>query len=67
MSIKELKKHLLKIIENLERYDEDESVDVASNTYFLNKKYICTNMLEISGVGFINLDDPVNNGEEEEF
>lgn len=67
MNIKELKKHLQNILQKLEEIPEDAEVDAASNTYFLNKKYDCDNMLMIRDVGFINLDFPTEEDDEEDF
>ena len=62
-TIKDLKEFLQEQLDNLECYDDNQELNVASNTYFLTRNG-ATNILETSR-GFIDLDNPVNENREE--
>ena len=64
MTIKELKELLQEKLDNLEQnYNDDQEVDIVSNTYFLRNK---SSVLEIDYVGFVSLDSPVDEDEEDQ-
>lgn len=54
MTVKELKNKLQRVINNLEGYDDDATINMVSNTYFLRD---CRYFLGVSGYdgGYINL------------
>jgi len=63
MTIKELKKDLQDTLDFLEeRFDDEQEVEVVSNTYFLRG---ATHFLA-TRKGFIDLDNPVDCEEEED-
>lgn len=63
MTIKQLKEHLQKVIDKLDkRYGDDAKVRVVNNTYFLRG---ATHILE-TREGFIDLDNPINDNDDDE-
>lgn len=66
MTVKGLRAKLQRALNNLEDYDDDQEVRMVSNTYFLGD---CSFFLGISGYdgGYINLNDPVEEDEEEDY
>lgn len=63
-TVKDLKQFLQEQLDNLDCYDDNQELNVASNTYFLTRNG-ATNILETSR-GFIDLDNPINESREEE-
>ena len=63
-TVKDLKQFLQEQLDNLDCYDDNQELNVASNTYFLTRNG-ATNILETSR-GFIDLDNPTNESGEEE-
>lgn len=63
-TVGDLKQFLQEQLDNLDCYDDNQELNVASNTYFLTRNG-ATNILETSG-GFIDLDNPINESREEE-
>lgn len=63
-TVKDLKEFLQEQLVKLECYDDDQKLNVAHNTYFLTRNG-ATNILE-TPKGFIDLDSPVEENEEEE-
>ncbi len=64
MTIRELKDHLQRYLDSLDKYDDSEEIRLVNNTYFL---YGATNILEIGSKGFVNLDNPLDKDEEEDW
>ena len=66
MTVAELKTKLQRALDNLDNYEDDQPVKMVSNTYFLGE---CRMFLGISGYegGYINLSDPVDEDDEEEY
>ena len=66
MTVKSLRMKLQRFLNNLEGYDDDTEVKMVSNTYFLGD---CSYFLGVSGYdgGYINLEDPVDEDEEEDY
>lgn len=62
-TIGDLKQFLQEQLDNLDCYDDNQELNVASNTYFLTRNG-ATNILETSR-GFIDLDNPVKENSEE--
>ena len=63
MTIKELKEHLQAVIDDLEyNYGDEAKVRVVSNTYFLRG---ATHILE-TRQGFVDLDNPIGYGDEDD-
>lgn len=63
MTIKELKDHLQRVIDDLDDYYDDEAqVRVVNNTYFLRG---ATHILE-TRKGFIDLDNPVDESDDDD-
>jgi len=64
MTVAKLRQYLQEAIDTLEIYDDNKEVNMVSNTYFLGHPQI---FLGISGLdgGYINLDNPVDDDEEE--
>ena len=64
MKVKELKEELREILNDLNKYKDDQKVHMVSNTYFLGDCYI---FLGISGYngGYINLYNPVEKDDED--
>ena len=62
MKVKELRKELEKALDRLDEYDDEQKVDLVTNTYFLGN---CHVFLGISGFdgGYVNLDNPVDEDE----
>lgn len=63
-TVDDLKRFLQEQLDNLDCYDDNQELNVASNTYFLTRNG-ATNILE-TPKGFIDLDNPVKENEEEE-
>lgn len=63
-TVDDLKRFLQEQLDNLDCYNGDEELNVAHNTYFLTRNG-ATNILE-TPKGFIDLDSPVKENEEEE-
>ena len=63
-TVEDLKRFLQEQLDNLDVYNGDEKLNVAHNTYFLTRNG-ATNILE-TPKGFIDLDSPVEENEEEE-
>lgn len=60
-TVNDLKAYLREIIDNLEeKYDGSEEIETVYNTYWVTSPYIATRN------GFISLESPVNEPEEEE-
>ena len=60
-TIKDLKEYLQDVIEALNDYEDDDLLEVVYNTYFLkSNRFIC------DGSGFVSLDYPTGNDNEEE-
>ena len=66
MTVEKLKSILNRILENLQDYEGSEEVRMVSNTYFLGG---CKYFLGVSGYdgGYIDLDNPVEEDDEEEY
>lgn len=62
-TVKDLKEFLQEQLDNLECYDDDQELKIASNTYFLTRAG-ATNILETPN-GFVDLDNPVKENNEE--
>ena len=62
MTIKQLKEHLQSVLDDLDNFDDESEVRVVSNTYFLRG---ATHILE-TRQGFIDLDNPVSESEEDD-
>lgn len=62
-TIGDLKQFLQEQLDNLDCYDDNQELNVASNTYFLTRNG-ATNILETSR-GFIDLDNPAKDSDEE--
>jgi len=62
-TIGDLKQFLQEQLDNLDCYDDNQELNVASNTYFLTRNG-ATNILETSR-GFIDLDNPAKESGEE--
>lgn len=62
MTIRELKEHLQSVLDDLDNFDDESEVRVVSNTYFLRG---ATHILE-TRQGFIDLDNPVSESEEDD-
>lgn len=62
-TIKDLKEFLQEQLDNLNCYNDNQELKIASSTYFLTRNG-ATNILETSR-GFIDLDNPVNEDREE--
>jgi hypothetical protein len=62
-NVKDLKDFLERILADLENYDDEQKVEMVSNTYFLGHP---SAFLGISGYdgGYINLDCPVDEDED---
>lgn len=65
MTIKELKEKLQGVIDDLDNYDDDQKVEMVSNTYFLGHPHMFLGIAGYNG-GYINLDNPVDEDEEDE-
>lgn len=65
MKVKELRLKLERYLNKLEDYDDDDQIKMVTNTYFLGDD--CRYFLGVSGYdgGYINLDDPVEEDEED--
>lgn len=61
MKMYELKELLKNALENLEDYDDDQEVRTETNTYYVHGDFI-----GISGVGFVQLDDPAEKDYDED-
>jgi len=61
MTIKDLKKLLEQALENLDNFNDDDEVDLYSNTYFLK-----TDFFLATHKGFIDLDHPTEQDNEDE-
>lgn len=66
MKVERLKQILNRAIDVIEAFDDDQEVKLVSNTYFLGDD--CRHFLGISGYdgGYINLDDPVDEEDDDE-
>ena len=66
MTVKKLRKVLESVLRDLNNYDDDAEVKMVSNTYFLGD---CRYFLGVAGYdgGYINLDEPVEDDEEEDY
>ena len=66
MTVKSLRMKLNRFLNILEGYDDEAEVKMVSNTYFLGD---CSYFLGVSGYdgGYINLEDPVDEDEDEEY
>ena len=66
MTVKSLRMKLQRFLNNLEGYDDDTEVKMVTNTYFLGD---CSYFLGVSGYdgGYINLEDPVDEDDEEDY
>ena len=62
MTIKQLKEHLQSVLDELDDFDDESEVRVVSNTYFLRG---ATHILE-TRQGFIDLDNPVKESDEDD-
>ena len=62
MTIKQLKEHLQSVLDELDDFDDESEVRVVSNTYFLRG---ATHILE-TRQGFIDLDNPVSESDEDD-
>lgn len=65
MTVKHLKNELKDALRILDKYNDEQEVNVVSNTYSLGD---CYTFLGISGYygGYINLDHPVSEDDEED-
>ena len=64
LTIKDLREHLQKYLDQIaERYDDNQALNIVNNTYFLRG---ATNILEISRKGFVDLDNPTDQDNEDE-
>ena len=61
MTVSELKDLLQQALNNLENYDDNQELNIQTNTYYVRGKFI-----SIPGVGFIPLNDPVADDDDEE-
>lgn len=61
MTVSDLKDLLQQALDNLEKYNDNQKLDIKTNTYWVRGKFI-----SIPGVGFIQLDDPVDNDDDED-
>lgn len=61
MTVSDLKDLLQQALDNLENYNDNQKLDIKTNTYWVRGKFI-----SIPGVGFIQLDDPVDNDDDDE-
>ena len=65
MTVKQLRTKLQRALDNLDGYDDDQEVHMVSNTYFLGEARLFLGVAGYDG-GYINLDDPVHEDEDEE-
>ena len=65
MRVRQLKRILKSLLEELENYENNQTVKMVSNTYFLGHPDY---FLGVSGYdgGFISFDDPVEEDDEDE-
>lgn len=61
-TVKDLKEFLQEQLDNLEVYDEEQKLQLVSNTYFLGNRYCFL----ACGNGYLDFDDPVKENDEEE-
>lgn len=61
MTVAELKDLLQQALDNLEDYEDNQKLNIKTNTYFVRGKFI-----SIPGVGFIPLNDPVAADDDED-
>lgn len=61
MTVSDLKDLLQQALNNLENYDDNQKLNIKTNTYWVRGKFI-----SIPGVGFIQLNDPVDDDDDEE-
>ena len=66
MKVERLKQILSRALDVIEGFDDNQEVKLVSNTYFLGDD--CRHFLGISGYdgGYINLDDPVDEEDDDE-
>lgn len=61
MTVSDLKDLLQQALDNLENYNDNRELNIKTNTYYVRGKFI-----SIPGVGFIPLNDPVDNDDDDE-
>lgn len=61
MKVRDLKQMLQNWLEDLDWYDEDNEVKLSANTYRMGNEFIATYN------GFIDMNDPVKDSEEEDW
>ena len=65
MTVSKLKGILRESLETLEQFEDNREVKMVSNTYFLRGAYYFLGIAGYDG-GYIDLDDPVDDEEDEE-
>lgn len=66
MTVAKLKQILQEQLDNLEQFDDNQTVKMVSNTYFLGHPYYFLGVAGYDG-GYISFDDPVVEDDEEEY
>lgn len=61
MTVSELKDLLQQALDNLENYEDYQKLNIKTNTYWVRGNFI-----SITGKGFIELNNPVDDDDEDE-
>lgn len=65
MKVKTLRRYLKDALTRLEYCDDEQEVNLVSNTYFLNHAYVFLGIAGYDG-GYVDLDNPVKEDEDDE-
>lgn len=61
MTVSDLKDLLQQALDNLENYDDNQKLEIKTNTYWVRGDFI-----SITGKGFVQLNDPVATDDDED-